>query len=67
MSAATEERALAAFAPPAQAHTYRRTRILHTAGRVVAFHSHDRPIARFLHHRAGGDDDLRPAALPPFL
>jgi multiple sugar transport system permease protein len=37
MSAVTEERALAAFAPPAQAHSYRRTRILHTAGRVVAF------------------------------
>ena len=36
-------------------------------GRLVAFHSHRWPAARFLHHRAGGDDDLRPAALPPLL
>src|ERR1700752_3147878 len=37
MSAATEERALAAFAPPAQANAYRRARILQTASRVMAF------------------------------
>src|SRR3954449_12074166 len=37
MSAATEERALATFAPQAEIQRYRRARILQTAGRVVAF------------------------------
>ena len=30
-------------------------------------HPDRRPAARLVHHRAGGDDDLRPAARPPVL
>src|SRR4051812_44234755 len=37
MSAATDERALATFAPQAQGRSYRRARILQMAGRLVAF------------------------------
>src|SRR3954451_24420522 len=37
MSAATEERALATVAPQAQAHSYRRARVLQVVGRTVAF------------------------------
>src|SRR3954447_204535 len=37
MSATTDERALATFAPQAQGRSYRRARILQMAGRLVAF------------------------------